>query len=79
MRHWTEETSWQRLGDIVAGLKLKVEAAVNAGDGFEADLAHQDLIDAECRLRMADRSKEKARQCANTPGLTATNKGKGDE
>ena len=55
MKHWSEETNWQRLKDIVARLKQKVDAAIVDRDEFTAEAAHDDLVSAEHRLRMAER------------------------
>lgn len=59
MKHWSEETRWQPLSAVVAALKGKVEAAYYRGDEAEADAAHDDLISAEHRLRMAERRQER--------------------
>ena len=53
--HWRDDTDWQRLSDVVARLKARVEDAIAARDDFEGGLAHADLLDAEHRLRMAER------------------------
>lgn len=54
-RHWTEDTNWQRLGDVVAELRAKVDAAIAARDEDAGQAAHDDLIRAEWRLRQAER------------------------
>lgn len=67
-RHWSEETCWQPLGAVVNRLKRKVCEAIVAGDEFEAELTHDELISAEWRLRQAERLKEKARLRTNASG-----------
>lgn len=79
MLHWMDETRWQPLSEIVARLKRRVEAAIEAGDSFEGELAHDELTAAEHRLRMAERSKEKARQRANASGHDRQEKERGDD
>lgn len=58
MKHWTEETDWRRLSDVVADLKCRVDAAIAARDDFNGEAAHDDLIRAEWRLRQAERGKK---------------------
>lgn len=58
MKHWSEETNWQRLGEAVQGLKRKVEAAYFHCDEETASAAHDDLVSAEWRLRQAERRRE---------------------
>jgi hypothetical protein len=58
-KHWSEETDWQRLSDIVARLKGAVDAGIFDGDEFAAEVAHDDLISAEHRLRMAERRRDR--------------------
>lgn len=60
MKHWRDDTSWQSLGDVVTRLKERVEAAIRAGDGPAGAEAHDDLTEAEWRLRQAERSKSRA-------------------
>lgn len=55
MRHWSEDTNWQRLGQVVETLKRRVEAAYYASDEDGAAEAHDDLTNAEWRLRQAER------------------------
>lgn len=55
MRHWREATDRKTLAEAVDRLKRSVEAAIYTRDDFTADLAHQDLIAAEWRLRQAER------------------------
>lgn len=55
MKHWSDETRWQPLADIVAALKVRTEAAYRAGRDDEADAAHDELVAVEHRLRMAER------------------------
>ena len=57
-KHWSEETRWQPLSEAVARLKAKVEAAYHMSQEQQASDAHEDLICAEWRLRMAERSKK---------------------
>jgi hypothetical protein len=59
VKHWSEETNWQRLGDIVAHLKNRVNDAIARRDDFAGEAAHEDLICAEHRLRMAERGLER--------------------
>lgn len=56
-RHWTEDTNWQRLGDVVARLRAKVNAAITERDEEAGQVAHDDLVRAEWRLRQAERRK----------------------
>ena len=58
MKHWSEETQWQPLSVIVDALKRKVEAAYYRSDEAAADAAHDDLLSAEHRLRMAERGRK---------------------
>ncbi len=60
MKHWSDETRWQPLADVVAGLKAKVEAAYREGRDEDADAAHDDLTAVEHRLRMAERRARRA-------------------
>lgn len=59
-RHWTEETRWQPLGAVVQRLKRRVDRAIAAGAEFEGGLVHQDLVEAEWRLRQAERNRCKS-------------------
>lgn len=59
MKHWSEETNWQRLGDVVARLKDKVNAAIAAYDNDAGEAAHEDLVAAEWRLRQAERRRDR--------------------
>ena len=59
MRHWSEETNWQPLSAVVECLKKKVDAAIAARDEFTAEVAHNDLVSAEHRLRMAERGRNR--------------------
>jgi len=79
MKHWSGETNWQALGDVVARLKAKVCAAIAVGDEFEAELSHDELTAAEWRMHQAERLKDKARQRANAPGHERQQKRTGDE
>ena len=54
MQDWRESTDWRRLGDVVADLKRRVEAAYHAADDGAAADAHDDLTSAEWRLRNAE-------------------------
>lgn len=56
-RHWSEDTDWQRLGDVVERLKRRVEDAWYRCDEQAADEAHDDLTSAEWRLRQAERGR----------------------
>lgn len=58
-RHWSEETSFERLSEIVARLKARVDDAISARDDFAGDAAHEELINAEARLRMAERRRDR--------------------
>ena len=78
-RHWSEETRWQPLGAIVQRLKRRVEAAIEAGDEFEGAIAHDELTDAEWRLRQAKRLKKKTQQRGNALGMTANDERNVDE
>jgi hypothetical protein len=60
MKHWSDETRWQSLGEVVAGLKAKVEAAYATAHEDDLDAAHDDLVAAEHRLRMAERRASRA-------------------
>ena len=55
MKHWSEETNWQRLGSAVQRLKHKVEAAYYQCDDETASAAHDDLVRAEWRQIQAER------------------------
>jgi len=57
--HWSEDTNWQRLGEVVNRLKAKVDQAVAARDDFTGDQAHADLVSAEWRLRQAERRRDR--------------------
>lgn len=59
MKHWSEETNWKPLSEAVAALKAKVEAAYYRCDDVEAGAAHDDLVSAEHRLRMAERRRDR--------------------
>ena len=54
-RHWSEETCWQPIAEVVERLKARVDAAIAARDDAAGDAAHEELIRAEHRLRMAER------------------------
>jgi len=56
---WRDSTDWQRLGDVVASFKRKVEAAYHACDDDAAGQAHDDLTAVEWRLRQAERSRDR--------------------
>jgi hypothetical protein len=60
MKHWSDETRWQSLTEIVAGLKAKAEAAYREGRDADADAAHDELTSVEHRLRMAERRARRA-------------------
>jgi hypothetical protein len=60
MKHWSDETRWQSLAEVVAGLKAKVEAAYRSGHEDDADAAHDDLVAVEHRLQMAERRARRA-------------------
>lgn len=55
MKHWSEETRWQPLSEIVGQMKARVEALYRAGEDDAVDRAHDDLVAAEHRLRLAER------------------------
>jgi hypothetical protein len=55
MKHWSDETRWQPLAEVVAGLKAKVEAAYATAQEADLDAAHDELVAVEHRLRMAKR------------------------
>lgn len=59
MKHWSEETNWQSLGEIVDRLKARVNDAISRRDDFAGEAAHDDLIGAEHRLRMAERRRDR--------------------
>jgi len=59
MKNWSEDTDWQRLSDVVARLKARVDDAIAARDEFTGETAHHDLICAEWRLRQAERGRER--------------------
>lgn len=54
-KHWSEDTNLHRLSGAVQILKLCVELAYLEGDDLTAELAHDDLVSAEWRLRQAER------------------------
>lgn len=54
-KHWSEETNWKRLGDLVRAQKQAVEAAHHECREDDADEAHDDLLCMEWRLRAAER------------------------
>jgi hypothetical protein len=54
-RHWSEETSFVRLGEIVARLKGDVERAYNARQEEAGADAHDALVSAEWRMRVAEK------------------------
>ena len=54
-RHWSEETRWEPIAEVVERLKARVDASIAARDDAGGDAAHADLIAAEHRLRMAER------------------------
>lgn len=55
MKHWRDETNWQRLSIAVEALKRRVEEAYYQSDEAAASEAHDDLVSAEWRLRQAER------------------------
>lgn len=55
MRHWSEDTNWQRLSEVVERLKRRVEDAYFRSDEARAEQAHDDLLSAEWRLRQAEK------------------------
>jgi hypothetical protein len=55
VKHWSEETNWKPLSEVVESLKRKVEAAYYHCDEEEANAAHEDLLCAEWRMRQAER------------------------
>lgn len=59
MKHWSEETNWQRLSEVVDRLKEQVNAAIEARDDFAGEAAHDDLVSAEWRLRQAERRRDR--------------------
>jgi hypothetical protein len=59
MKHWSEDTNWQRLSAVVGCLKAQVDAAIAARDEHTAEAAHQDLICVEWRLRQAERRRNR--------------------
>lgn len=59
MKHWSEETNWQRLGEIVDRIKARVDDAIARRDDHDGEAAHEDLISAEHRLRMAERGRDR--------------------
>lgn len=59
MKHWSEETNWERLDAAVARLKAKVNDAIEARDNFAGEAAHDDLVAAEWRLRQAERRRDR--------------------
>ena len=59
MKHWSEETNWQRLSDVVDRFKAKVNAAIAARDDATGEAAHEDLVAAEWRLRQAKRRRDR--------------------
>jgi hypothetical protein len=60
MKHWSDETRWQPLADVVATLKARVEAAYTTAHEDDLDAAHDELVTAEHRLRMAERRADHA-------------------
>lgn len=58
MKHWSEETNWQRLSEAVQRLKHKVDAAYYQCDDETASAAHDDLVRAEWRQRQAERTRK---------------------
>jgi hypothetical protein len=63
MKHWSDETRWQPLADVVARIKARAEAVHRAGadDAAEAALdEHDDPVAAEHRQRMAERRRRDA-------------------
>lgn len=52
---WRDSTDWQHLSAIVQRLKRKVEAAYYHGQEQEATEAHDDLCEAEWRMRQAQK------------------------
>lgn len=58
MKHWSDETRWQPISAAVHRLKRKVEEAYYYCREDEADAAHDELVGAEHRLRMAERRRK---------------------
>ena len=56
-KNWQDDTDWLRLGDVVSGLKARVEQAIQERDEENGKAAHDDLIRAEWRLRQAKRGR----------------------
>jgi len=52
---WREETRRGPLVIAAATLKAVVNEAICRGDGFTAEIAHEDLVDVEWRLRQSER------------------------
>lgn len=59
MKHWSEETNWRRLSEVVDALKARVDDAIARSDDFNGEAAHDDLVSAEHRLRMAERRRDR--------------------
>jgi hypothetical protein len=59
VKHWSEETNWQRLSDVVQALKARVEKAIVDRDDFDGEAAHNDLTSAEWRLCQAERRRDR--------------------
>lgn len=60
MSHWSDETRWQAIGDVVAAMKAKIEAAYATAHRDDLDAAHDELIAVEHRQRMAERRARRA-------------------
>ncbi len=58
MKHWTEETNWKPLSDVVERLKRDVERAYYECRDDDAGELHDDLTSAEWRLRQAERKRK---------------------
>ncbi len=54
--NWRRVTGFEPISAAVARLKTRVEAAIAARDDDAGAEAHADLIEAEHRLRMAQRA-----------------------
>lgn len=53
---WRSATSFEHISAAVSRIKARVDAAIVARDEDAGDDAHADLIDAEHRMRMAQRA-----------------------
>lgn len=50
-----QSSNWQSIGDLVARLKARTVAAIEAGDEFEAEISHEELTAAEWRQHQSER------------------------